>query len=113
MAVPVRTRVRAGGEAEVTNDELVAACVPLAARLAATVREYGSDDVGALMADVPEGRVDVLCIVLAAMVNPYKPVGELLAWTEWGGTGGLEYRRLLNVGVSAETAEVLAADRAA
>jgi hypothetical protein len=56
--------------------------VPLAAQLVGTVREYGAEDVAAVLAKVPNGRYDALAVVLAAMVDPEARPSELLAWTE-------------------------------
>lgn len=64
-----------------TNDLLADALVPLAAELVATVRDYGPDDVAAVLARVPEGRHDALAVILAAMVDPDASPRQLLAWT--------------------------------
>lgn len=84
--------------------DLADALVPIAAQLIGCVREYGPDDVSAVLAQVPDGRHDALAVILAAMVDPDSTPKELLAWT----TGGLEYHRLVAAGVNARTAAVLA-----
>lgn len=61
---------------------LVDDLVPLAAQLVGTVRDYGPEDVAAVLARVPEGRHDALAVVLAAMVNPDASPADLLAWTD-------------------------------
>jgi DNA-binding NarL/FixJ family response regulator len=58
-------------------DELV----PIATQLVATVRDYGPDDVAAVLAQVPHGRYDALAVVLAGMVDPDRSAAELLAWS--------------------------------
>lgn len=67
-----------------TQEELAEACVPVAAQLIATVRDYGPDDVRAVLATVPQGRYDALCVVLAAMVDPDSNAAQLLEWTTAG-----------------------------
>lgn len=84
--------------------DLADALIPLAAQLIGTVREYGPEDVAAVLAQVPDGRHDALAVILAAMVDPDSTPRELLAWT----SGGLEYHRLVAAGVNARTAAVLA-----
>ena len=64
------------------NEALAESLVPVAARLVATVRDYGPDDVAAILAEVPDGRHDALAVVLAAMVNPNRSARELLAWVD-------------------------------
>lgn len=66
-----------------TEDE-AAALVPIAAELIGTVRDYGPDDVAAVLAQVPEGRHDALAVVLAAMVDPDARPHQLLAWLDLG-----------------------------
>lgn len=60
------------------------ALVPIAAELVGTVRDYGTDEVRAVLARVPHGNLDDLAVVLAAMVDPDARPAELLAWTEMG-----------------------------
>jgi hypothetical protein len=91
----------------VTDDALADALVPIAARLVGTVREYGPDDVRAILETVPDGRYDALAVVLAAMVDPDSSPKELLGWTRCG----LEYHRLVAAGVNARAAAVLAAEK--
>lgn len=73
-----------------SREELVDALVPLAAELVGTVRDYGPDDVAAVLARVPGrppgdfGPMDALVVVLAAMVDPDSNAAQLLAWTEQG-----------------------------
>ena len=54
-----------------------------AARLVGAVHDEGPDVVAALLADAPAGRLDAVCVALAAMVDPDRTPGELLAWTDW------------------------------
>jgi hypothetical protein len=88
----------------VTDTAFADSLVPIAAELVGTVREFGPDDVAAVLGRVPAGRFDALAVVLAAMVDPDSTPRELLAWT----TGGLEYHRLVAAGVNSRTAAVLA-----
>lgn len=62
-------------------EELAEDLVPIAAELVGTVRDYGPDDVLAVLSRVPGGRHDALAVVLAAMVDPDRTAHELLAWT--------------------------------
>jgi hypothetical protein len=64
-----------------TDDTVSSTLIPLAAELIGVVRDYGPDDVAAVLARVPEGRHDALAVVLAAMVDPDKTPSQLLAWT--------------------------------
>lgn len=68
----------AGGEA------VIAAAADLAVRLVAAVRAPRPDrqHIAVLLADAPDGRTDVLALVLAAMVDPDRDPAELLAWTD-------------------------------
>ena len=66
-----------------TGDALVDACVPLAAELVCVTRDEGPDAIADVLARVPDGRLDALAVVLAAMVDPDAHVAELLAWTDW------------------------------
>ena len=65
------------------RDALVDACVPLAAELVMTCRDEGPDAIADVLARVPDGRLDALAVVLAAMVDPDAHLGDLLAWTDW------------------------------
>jgi DNA-directed RNA polymerase specialized sigma24 family protein len=65
-----------------TDDTVNATLVPIAAELVGVVRDYGPDDVAAVLARVPDGRHDALAVVLAAMVDPDKRPSQLLAWTK-------------------------------
>ncbi len=91
-----------------TDEALADALVPIAAQLVGTVRQYGPDDVSAVLARVPNGRHDALAVVLASMVDPDATPSQLLAWTR----GGLEYHRLVAAGVNAQAAAVLASRNA-
>jgi hypothetical protein len=64
--------------------DLAESLVPIASQLVATIRDYGPEDVAAVLARVPDGRHDALAVVLAAMVDPDKRPSQLLAWTELG-----------------------------
>lgn len=66
-----------------TDEQLVDACVPIALNLVCVVRDEGPDAVEAALAEVPDGRLDALCVVLAAMVDEDRTAHELLAWTDW------------------------------
>ena len=66
------------------SEQLADALVPLAAELVGTVRDFGPEDVAAVLARVPEGRHDALAVVLAAMVDPDARPSQLLAWTQLG-----------------------------
>lgn len=58
--------------------------VPIAAELVGCVRDYGPDEVTAVLARVPQGRFDALAVVLASMVDPDARPTDLLAWTRGG-----------------------------
>lgn len=90
-----------------TGDALTDTLVPIAAQLVGTVRDYGPEDVAAVLARVPDGRHDALAVVLAAMVDPDATPRELLAWT----VNGLEYQRLVAAGVNGRTAAILSAHK--
>lgn len=75
-----------------TDEWLADALVPLAAELVATVRDYGPDDVAEVLARVPDGRLDALAVVLAAMVDPDARPSDLLAWTRGGPVQSCEDR---------------------
>jgi hypothetical protein len=62
------------------HEQLADQLVPLAAELVGTVRDYGPDDVAAVLARVPDGRHDALAVILAAMIDPDQTARELLAW---------------------------------
>jgi DNA-binding NarL/FixJ family response regulator len=68
-----------------------AGLISLAAELVGTVRDFGPDDVAAVLARVPDGRHDALAVVLAAMVDPDATPTELLAWTTAGPVKSREY----------------------
>lgn len=61
--------------------EYAESLVPLAAELVGCVRDYGTDEVRAVLARVPHGNLDDLAVVLAAMVDPDARPADLLAWT--------------------------------
>lgn len=61
--------------------DLADALVPIAAELVGTIRDYGPEDTAEILARVPDGRLDALAVVLAAMVDPDRTPAELLAWT--------------------------------
>lgn len=62
--------------------DLADALVPVAAELVGTVRDYGPEDVNAVLAKVPGGMYHSLAVLLAAMVDPDRTPSELLAWTQ-------------------------------
>ncbi|WP_100499384.1 hypothetical protein [Geodermatophilus chilensis] len=67
---------------DTAHEQLVDQLLPIAAELVGTVRDYGPDDVAAVLARVPAGRHDALAVVLAAMVDPDRSPAELLAWLD-------------------------------
>lgn len=69
---------------DVMSADLAEALVPIAAQLVGTIRDFGPEDVAAVLAQVPDGRYDALAVVLAAMVDPDARPKQLLAWTEMG-----------------------------
>lgn len=73
------------------TEALADALVPIAAELIGTIRDYGPDDVAAVLAKVPDGRHDALAVVLAAMVDPDARPSQLLAWTELGPVASREW----------------------
>lgn len=69
------------------------ALIPTAAELVGLVRDYGPDAIEDLLDRVPDhddyahtpgGRYGALCVALAAMVDPDKPLSELLGWLHAG-----------------------------
>lgn len=62
--------------------DLADALVPVAAELIGCVRDYDPADTAEILARVPDGRLDALAVVLAAMVDPDRTPAELLAWTQ-------------------------------
>lgn len=103
-AHPVHTRT--GDDA---LGDLAEALVPVAARLVAVVHDEGPDAVTAALAAVPAGRLDALCVVLAAMVDPDGRPSELLAWTRFTPAQHAERERLVAAGVRTRAADVIAA----
>ena len=71
--------------------EFAESLVPIAAELIGTVRDYGADDVAAVLARVPDGRHDALAVILAAMVDPDARPSQLLAWTHLGPVPSREF----------------------
>lgn len=59
---------------------LVQQLVPVGCRLVGAVRDRDADDVAHVLATVPDGRLDALLVVVAAMVNPDRTARDLLAW---------------------------------
>lgn len=87
---PVQTALPS--ETDLPPDVLVHDCALLGARLAATIRDAALAEsqadvaasraaVAGLLEQVPGGRLDVLAIALAAMVDAEATPGQLLTWT--------------------------------
>lgn len=91
------------------REELVAQLVPIAARLVGAVRDYGPEEIAAVLARVPDGRHDALAVVLAAMVDSTRTPQQLLAWVD--ASTQPEYWRLIAAGVSPDVAQECAARR--
>ncbi len=66
-------------------EERAQTLIPVAARLAGTVREYGRDEVAAVLAQVEPGDMPALAVVLAAMVPVDRTVRQLLGWLDGPG----------------------------
>jgi hypothetical protein len=60
---------------------IAADLAPVAAQVVATIRDYDLADVHHILGEVPAERRQELILVLAAMVDPDRTAGELLAWT--------------------------------
>lgn len=93
--------------------DLAEQLVPVAARLVACVHDEGPQAVAAALASVPDGRLDALAVVLAAMVDPDARPSELLAWTWFDPVQHAERERLVAAGVRTRVADVLAQQVAA
>ena len=74
-----------------SSPDLAESLVPIAAQLIGCVRDFGPQDVAAVLAKVPDGRHDALAVVLAAMVDPDARPSQLLAWTELGPVPSREF----------------------
>jgi hypothetical protein len=61
--------------------------VPVAADLVLRVHHEGRDSIGHLLATLTPKERWALPVVLAAMVPPDLPVGDLLAWVTWDEQG--------------------------
>jgi hypothetical protein len=66
-----------------TRGDLAERLVPVAADLVLRVRDEGRDAIGHLLATLTPEERWALPVVLAAMVPPGLPVGDLLAWVTW------------------------------
>lgn len=64
------------------RERLAQTLIPVAAELAATVRDYGPDDVAAVLTRVDPEALPALAVVLAAMVDVERTPRELLAWMD-------------------------------
>jgi DNA-binding NarL/FixJ family response regulator len=78
-------------DAPATEQQIVDALVPVAARLVATVRDYGPDDIAAILNPLDKARLYRLAIVLAAMVDPDANAAQLLHWTTAGPVQSRDY----------------------
>lgn len=66
-----------------TRGDLAERLVPVAADLVLRVRDEGRDSIGHLLITLTPEERWALPVVLAAMVPPDLPVGDLLAWVTW------------------------------
>jgi hypothetical protein len=73
--------VPAGTDIERKAD-LAESLVPVAARLVGSVRDDGPVDVAMILSGIPGDHLPALAVVLAAMVDPERTPGQLLAWTQ-------------------------------
>lgn len=83
-----------------SDEELMEACVHHAARLAAAVHDRSRTQIAGLLALTPAGRLDVLAIALAGMVDPDQSVGDLLAWSRFRAPRRPGTRRIVASAVS-------------
>lgn len=72
--------------------------IPVAAQLVGTVRDYGPEDVQAVLAQA-DGRHAELALVLAAMVDPDASPAELLAWQKAGPVQSRDAKPMQRTGV--------------
>lgn len=70
-------------DADARRGELAAALVPVAADLVYRVHEGSRGTVGALLHSLTGEQLRALPVVLAAMVDPDRSLGELLGWVTW------------------------------
>jgi hypothetical protein len=62
---------------------LAAEMVPVATELVCAVHDHGVEEVAAVLAKVPRAHMVALTVVLAALVDPDRPISEALAWVTW------------------------------
>lgn len=62
--------------------DLAEALVPVAVRLAGSVRDDGPAEVAMILAGVPAAHLPALAVVLAAMVDPDRTPSELIGWVD-------------------------------
>ena len=95
-----------------TTEEVIDAVRPYALQLVGVVRDRGPADVEAVVGAIPHGEDgrNAALVLLAAMVDPGKTPGQLLAWTDMLLPSGdqAEWLRLRSLGVSDDVAAVLA-----
>jgi hypothetical protein len=81
-------------------EALMETCVHLGARLAGAVRAADHLEIRRLLTAVPGGRIDVLAIALAAMVNPEESPATLVDWADrrapWHGSDHGWHRHHVN-----------------
>jgi len=70
-----------------TPGELAERLIPVATDLVIRVHDEGRDSAGQLLSSLTDTDRWALLIVLAAMVPPDAPVGDLLAWVTWNEHG--------------------------
>ena len=67
-------------------DALVERTIPVAMRMIGAVHDDGLPTIARTLAPLSDQERAALIVVLAAMVDPDKPVSELLAWVNWEST---------------------------
>ena len=65
--------------------DLAEEMVPIAQQLIGAVHDDGPSAVARVFAIVPEAHMPALAVVLAAMCDPTRTAGDMLAWVNWDG----------------------------